>query len=228
MIDPNQISNKQLLDSELGLNGKSLNDFLNGLSTEDTVTKFHDVDSAIKTTVGRLDGELERISSDPSLPAKFEKVEGLFSNIQDLIGVSKDMIRHVYENIVSTDLIDARLVTAAAQFIKECRASVESYLTLYQDRLKFFDKIRLMQLEQEQKKELLEMRFRHEREMFGKGTININDADSSSNGGDGNSKPVEVGEGSMSFDQEAVIKMLDGDDDDNDDGGAAAAAEQRQ
>lgn len=210
LIDPNKISNKQLLDSELGLNGKSLNDFLNGLSTEDTIDKFHDVDTAVKTTVGRIDGELEKMSSDSSLPAKFERVEGLFSNIQELIGVSKNMIQHVYDNIVSTDLIDARLVTAAAQFIKECRASVESYLTLYQDRLKFFDKIRLMQLEQEQKKELLEMRFKHEREMFGKNTITIND--DSSNSSDNIKNNTEVGDGNMNFDQEAVIKMLDGDD----------------
>ena len=211
-IDPNQISSKSLLDSELGLNGKSLNDFLNGLSTEDAMDKFKKVDTAVKSTVGKLDGELMKMSSDTSLPAKFEHVEGLFSNIQDLIGVSKDMIRHVYDNIISTDLIDAKLVTAAATFIKECRASVESYLTLYQDRLKFFDKIRLLQLEQEQKKELLEMRFKHEREMFGKGTITINgdasEIDSSKSGGSSSANP---GDGSMNFDQEAVIKMLDGD-----------------
>ena len=204
------ISNKQLLDSELGLNGKSLNDFLNGLSTEDTIGKFQDVDTAVKTTVGKIDSEIEKINSDPSLPAKFERVEGLFSNIQDLISVSKNMIQHVYDNIVSTDLIDAKLVTAAAQFIKECRASVESYLTLYQDRLKFFDKVRLMQLEQEQKKELLEMRFKHEREMFGKGAITINESNSADSGDD-NVKQAS-GDGNMNFDQEAVIKMLDGDE----------------
>lgn len=209
-IDPNQISNKQLLDSELGLNGKSLNDFLNGLSTEDTIEKFQSVDVAVKDTVGRLDGELEKINSGTTSLGKLEQVQGLFTNIQDLIDVSKNMIRHVYDNITSTDLIDARLVSSAAQFIKECRASVETYLTLYQDRMKFFDKIRIMQLEQEQKKELLEMRFKHEREMFGKETINIppdND--------ERQPTPVADGNGNMNFDQEAVIKMLDGDTEDN-------------
>ena len=206
VIDPNKISNKQLLDSELGLNGKSLNDFLNGLSTEDTIEKFQDVDVAVKDTVNRIDGELEKINTGSGAVAKFEQVQGLFTNIQELIDVSKNMIRHVYDNITSTDLIDARLVSSAAQFIKECRASVESYLTLYQDRMKFFDKIRIMQLEQEQKKELLEMRFKHEREMFGKETINIPPDDSEQK-----TVPVADGNGNMNFDQEAVIKMLDGD-----------------
>ena len=208
-IDPNQISNKQLLDSELGLNGKSLNDFLNGLSTEETIEKFQNVDVAVKDTVNKLDGELRTIDSTSGALGKFEQVQSLFTNIQDLIDVSKNMIRHVYDNITSTDLIDARLVSSAAQFIKECRSSVETYLTLYQDRMKFFDKIRIMQLEQEQKKELLEMRFKHEREMFGKETINIPPDDG---GGERQPVPVADGNGNMNFDQEAVIKMLDGDD----------------
>ena len=74
------------------------------------------------------------------------------------------MIKHIYENIVCTELVDSELIHAAAAFIESCHLNVKEYIDLYKDRLKFYDKVQFEMLQQKHRRELLEIRQKLERE----------------------------------------------------------------
>jgi hypothetical protein len=64
--------------------------------------------------------------------------------IEDLIGMSKRMFKHIYENIVSSDLLDSELISAAAKMLESVHINIGEFLQMYRDRQRFIEKIKLM------------------------------------------------------------------------------------
>lgn len=64
--------------------------------------------------------------------------------IEDLIGMSKRMFRHVYENIVSSDLLDSELISSAAKMLESVHINIAEFLQMYRDRQRFIEKLKLM------------------------------------------------------------------------------------
>ena len=83
-------------------------------------------------------------------------VENAFKSIEDLVDTTKTMISNVYGIISSCDVLDSETVAAAASLIGETRQLIAEYTSLYKQRIKFFDNVKMEQLKQEHRLELLE------------------------------------------------------------------------
>ena len=86
-------------------------------------------------------------------------VEGAFKSIEDLVDTTKSMLGNVYGIISSCDVLDSETVSAAASLIGETRQLIGEYTSLYKQRVKFFDQVKMEQLKQQHKIELLERKY---------------------------------------------------------------------
>lgn len=64
--------------------------------------------------------------------------------VEDLIELSKKLFKHLYENIISSDLIDSELIEAAAKMLESVHVNIGEFLQLYRDKQRFAEKIRVM------------------------------------------------------------------------------------
>lgn len=153
---------KEKLDSLLGItDGKSINDYLDGLSVNETELKAatEKIDVAVKEKINDIDTDIKKYSdSNGKVSLDIDKLEGNFTEISELIEISKSVISHLYENIVNTSLIDPEIINAAATFIEIAHRNIKEYIDLYKDRIKFFDKIRFEMISQQNKKEIIELK----------------------------------------------------------------------
>lgn len=177
------MTSKEKLDAALGITpDKSIDEFLNSLTIEndsakDTVSK---IDQSVKEEVSSIDENIRSLTVDSGLNEN-QKVLSLVSidkslkNIDELISISKEVIKHIYENIVCTELVDSELIHAAATFIESCHLNIKEYIDLYKDRLKFYDKIQFEMLQQKHKKELIELKHKFDMEKKDSNAIDITD-----------------------------------------------------
>ena len=86
-------------------------------------------------------------------------VEAAFKSIEDLVDSTKQMISSVYGIISSCDVLDSETVGAAASLIGETRQLISEYTSLYKQRIKFFDNVKMEMMKQEHRKELLQMKY---------------------------------------------------------------------
>lgn len=154
------ISAKDKLDTLLGISdgskNKSIDDYLSELEVNSE--SLNAIESDIKTNISIIDDKISNFKIE-----NIADIQGSLSNIAELINTSKDIIRHLYENIINTDLIDTELVNATASFIEVAHRNTKEYIDLYRDRLKFLDKVKFEMIQLENKKEL--MRYKHELDM---------------------------------------------------------------
>jgi hypothetical protein len=64
--------------------------------------------------------------------------------IEDMIVLSKKMFKHIYENIITSDLIDSELIGAASKLLESIHINVAEFISFYKDKQRYMDKIRLM------------------------------------------------------------------------------------
>lgn len=98
--------------------------------------------------------------------------------IEELIDMSKNLFKHVYENIISSDLLDSELIEAAAKMLESVHINIGEFLQMYRDRQRFIEKIKIMVFQQEQKKELMLLKHKLDMEKAAvKGDSNTVDAE---------------------------------------------------
>ena len=85
-------------------------------------------------------------------------VENAFKSIEDLVDTTKQMLGTVYGIISSCDVLDSETVGAAAALIGETRQLISEYTSLYKQRVKFFDNVKMEMLKQQHRIELLKMK----------------------------------------------------------------------
>ena len=174
-------TSKSKLDAALGIApDKSIDDFLNSLTIENNSAKeaVDNIDKSVKEEVENIDKELKALSfgngfDESQKLLSIVSIDKSLKNIDDLISISKDVIKHIYENIVCTELVDSELIHAAAAFIESCHLNVKEYIDLYKDRLKFYDKVQFEMLQQKHRRELLEAKQKFEREKLDSKSIDI-------------------------------------------------------
>ena len=180
------------IDKALGLeNGKSFDDFLAELNVDsksDVADATGKIDDKVKEKVAEIDGAITQYKANGVQAVDVAKVENSLTEIKELIDASKDIIVHVRDSIKSTDLVDPELVESFAQLIKSSHAATKEYINLYQQRVKFYDQIRLEMMKHEQRKELLQMK--HDLDMQ-------------------SVKKVDATDGRVAFSQEDIINVLD-------------------
>ena len=56
---------------------------------------------------------------------------------------------HIYQSVITTDLVDPELISAMAKLIEATHINIADYLDLYKQRVVFYDKIKLMNYQQQ-------------------------------------------------------------------------------
>lgn len=187
---------KSKLDAALGITpDKSIDDFLESLSMENDSAKnaVNKIDDSVKEEVSTIDNAIKEITVSDDYNQKalsLIAIETSLKNIDELITISKEVIKHIYENIVCTELVDSELIHAAAAFIESCHLNVKEYIDLYKDRLKFYDKVRFEMLQQQNRLELVREKHKLDMEKQNSGAIDV------------------TPEGMMSFDHDKIINDL--------------------
>ena len=183
--------NKDRLNELLGIkDGQSFDDYMNeGMSDmsetqsvidqtaqliQDTKDKVSEMDEQLNHQIEIIDqGKLQIQSMDENGSASqridtMVNVENAFKSIEDLVDTTKQMIANVYGIISSCDVLDSETVSAAASLIGETRQLIGEYTSLYKQRVKFFDQVKMEQLKQQNRLELLERKHQLEMEKYDK------------------------------------------------------------
>lgn len=157
-------TSKKKLDALLGIeDGSSVDEFLENLTIENdsAETALSSIDEGVKAEVAKVDEQLATIK-DKDFRDKMMSlidIKDSLNSINELIEISKGVIKHVYDNIICTELVDSDLIHAAAAFIESCRLNVHEYIDIYKDRVKFLEKVEFEMLQQGNRMQLLEKKY---------------------------------------------------------------------
>ena len=198
-----KLTPKQKIDELLGItDGSSIDDFLNDLSldTEEISETFKNIDEKVKENIEKIDSNIQAVQNNSnSINIKNEAflniqtIDDSLKEIEDLISISKQIFKHVYTSIISTDLVDSELISSAAKLLESIHINISEFLTVYKEKQRFADKMKLMIFQQEQRKEMLELKHKYDLEKL-KIKAEINEA-------------LEV-ENLASYSQEQIIKLI--------------------
>ena len=192
---------REKLNSLLGISPDGdIDSFLSDLETTTA-----EVDTEVRETVSKIDKDVEALKGDGQLSEQqkvdiLAKIGDNLKGIDELITLSTNLIKHLYTNIVSTDLIDAEVVDSAANLIAATHDNVAEYISLYRDREQFYEKVQLALLKHRHNLEYLERKYELEEK------LRKAKADALS------AEPENL----HTFDQEKIVQMLkqvDGDPD---------------
>lgn len=172
--------NKDRLNELLGIQeGQTFEDYMNEASppmddTQSVIDQTQRMLQETKDKVAEIDEKFQenfqviedtkkdiQMSKDANGSASVRidnlvNVESAFKSIEDLVDSTKQMIGTVYGIISSCDVLDSETVAAAASLIGETRQLISEYTSLYKQRIKFFDSVKLEQLKQQHRLEILE------------------------------------------------------------------------
>jgi hypothetical protein len=124
------------------------------------------------------------------------------------------MLGTVYGIISSCDVLDSETVGAAASLIGETRQLISEYTSLYKQRVKFFDNVKMETLKQQHRLELMERKYQLDEEKWNRQNTKPTEAeDITGKGGEVPPGMVEAG----SIDMLKLIQEMDDDDEDEDD-----------
>lgn len=135
------------------------------IEADEISSTMTNIDNGVKNTVDELDKNLTILSSsnDSNSMLTMSNIESNLTELKDLIDISKKVIMHVYESVITTDLVDSELIGALAKLIEATHINIADYIGLYRQRVSFYDKMKMMAYQQQQKIEL--MRIKHELDM---------------------------------------------------------------
>lgn len=173
--------NKDRLDELLGIHeGQTFEDYIGEATSpvdetqsvidqttqllEETKSKVDEIDEKFQTNMEVINSaqtQIQTAAQDGNGSASVRidnliNVENAFKSIEDLVDTTKTMISNVYGIISSCDVLDSETVAAAASLIGETRQLISEYTSLYKQRIKFFDNVKMEQLKQEHRLEFLE------------------------------------------------------------------------
>lgn len=226
--------NKDRLNELLGIQeGQTFEDYMNETAPpmddtqsvidqtakliEETKSKVDEIDEKFQENFQVIDKAKTQIQTssrdgDGSASVRIDNlvnVEGAFKSIEDLVDTTKQMITNVYGIISSCDVLDSETVAASAALIGETRQLIAEYTSLYKQRVKFFDNVKMEMLKQEHRKEILDIKQRYDLEKMDRRNSTPTEAEDVTNS-------KEVPPGMVETGAVDVLKLLDEmDDEDN-------------
>lgn len=226
--------NKDRLNELLGIQeGQTFEDYMNEAAPpmddtqsvidqtakliEETKSKVDEIDEKFQENFSIIDKAKTQIQTssrdgDGSASVRIDNlvnVEGAFKSIEELVDSTKQMIGTVYGIISSCDVLDSETVAASAALIGETRQLIAEYTSLYKQRVKFFDNVKMEMLKQEHRKEILDIKQRYDLEKMDRRNSTPTEAEDVTNA-------KEVPPGMVETGAVDVLKLLDEmDDEDN-------------
>lgn len=160
-------SQQEKLDAIFGITGgKTVDDFLNDLNLEtDKITNtMEDIDQTVKDQLTQLDNSQLKIESGASeVTLELSNMELSLKSIEDMVQLSKSVLKHVAESILATPLIDSEAVQAYSKLMESIHVNINEFISLYKSKSDFINRIKFQLFQQQQKKEL--MLFKHNLDM---------------------------------------------------------------
>ena len=192
------MTTKEKIDQALGIScGKSMDEMLDELNIDEKAVHetLDGFDSTLQAAVEKIDEkalDLQRgvgngVLAISDMTASLKEIEGLISE-------AKEVFLHIKENIVSTDLIDSELIQGAAKFLEAMHVNIAEFISIYKQKSKFVEKIKLMIFQQQQRIELAELKHRQNLEL-----IEAKKKEP---------ETVDAQDGGMEFDTDAVVKSM--------------------
>ena len=139
-------STKEKLDEKLGIKPEqTIDEFLDDISidTNELSSAFTAVSDSMKASVETVDGKIAAVESGAVKPTQLVMSDLVASmkEVEDLVILSKQMYKHIYENFCSSDLLDSELIGAAAKLLESIHINVKEFIDMYRDRQKTIDRI---------------------------------------------------------------------------------------
>lgn len=150
---------KEKLNELLGIkDDQDIDSFLDDLTkqTDSISSTFSNIDENVKANIQQIDNNLSAIqtkSCDTILTLK--NMDLSMKEIEEMIDLSKKLFKHIYNNVITSDLIDSELIESAAKMLESIHINIAEFLEMYRERQRFIEKIKLMVFQQEQRKELM-------------------------------------------------------------------------
>lgn len=179
------------LNKALGID--DIDDFLSDLDVKDDINQLDKINNQVADNLEKIDNQIEKYNQSGLTNIEVCDISTSLSEIKELIDVSKNVIRHIYDSIVSSDLVDSELISSFAKLMESTKLTVGEYINLYKDRLMFYDKIRLETLKH--KHDMEKIKYKHDLDMEKLNSKNIHQTLDATD--------------TQSFSQEEIIKMLE-------------------
>lgn len=164
---PHIASQQEKLDAIFGITGgKTVDEFLDGLNLEaDSISSaMENIDQTVKDSISQIDeGTLKLQSGTAEVSLELANMDLSLKSIEDMVTLSKDVLKHVAESILATPLIDSEAVQAYSKLMESIHVNINEFISLYKSRSDFVNKIKFSLFQQQQKKEL--MLFKHNLEL---------------------------------------------------------------
>ena len=147
---------KKALDEALGI--ESIDSFLSDLNVDDKeAEELRGVDEKVRESVDRIDTQIAEYKKNGIDAVDVSNIQSSLGELAGLIEVSKNTIKRIYEQLSDSEMmIDSELVGSLSKLLEATHLTISEYITLYRDRMAFYDKVRLETLKHNQKKELME------------------------------------------------------------------------
>ena len=161
MSEPAHIATQQeKLDVIFGITGgKPVDEFLDGLSLEagNVQAAIDSIEQNVKDQVEKLDSCQVSIQNGQSSNVVLDiaSMDMSLKEIEGMVELSKDVLRHVASSILATTLIDSEAVQAYSKLLESIHVNIVEFLQVYKDKQNFVNKIKYALFQQQQKKELM-------------------------------------------------------------------------
>lgn len=149
---------QEKLDAIFGITGgKSMDEFLDDLSFEDDSAgnALSAVDQALKDKIEELDQCQSSIKvGNEDLSVQISSMDHSLKEIEDMVYLAKDVMKHVSESILATPLIDSEAVQAYSKLMESIHISISEFIGVYRDKQNFINKVKFAMFDLENKKQL--------------------------------------------------------------------------
>lgn len=104
-----------------------------------------EITTEIKEDLQKVDEQLGLVSDNGSNSILvLSDIEKSMKEVEELISLSKLMFKHIYENIVSSELCDSELIGSTAKMLEAIHINISEFINLYKDKERFIEKIKIM------------------------------------------------------------------------------------
>lgn len=197
MTDNVYKTSEQKINELLGIkDDQSVDEFLDGIQADATEIQdtMNHLDDGVKSSLEAVDQKLDELKKNGNAPEALVDMDSSMKEVEDLIQVAKQLFKHVHASLVTCDLVDPEAIQAAAKLLEGIHINIAEFISLYKDKQRYVDKIRVMVFQQEQKKELMAIKHKYDMELK---QLNGNGED-----------PIDI-ENMAVYSQEQIVKLLD-------------------
>jgi hypothetical protein len=181
------------INEALGI--ESIDSFLSSLNVDDDkIDQLNQVDEQVKGDIERIDAQMDNYKNGGIEKVNLDDISTSLGHIKELVDVSKETIRYIYQQIIDSELVDSELVGSFSKLLEAVHIQISEYIGLYKDRQNFYYKVKLEAIKQQNKLE--QMRLKQEFDLEKIEKSKKNDA-------------VTVDNMTVPYSQEDLIKQLD-------------------